>query len=76
MIDARAAELIAKLRLQPHVHLLRTTHNVHEVRSALLTREDVPELRTGDFPLALYRKGLEMRATLRATRPLVSPLNR
>jgi hypothetical protein len=52
---------LPKLRLQPHVHLLRTTHNVHEVRSALLTREDVPELRPGDFPLVLYRKGLDMR---------------
>jgi hypothetical protein len=49
------------LKLQPHVTLLRLSTNVHELRSALLTNQPRPELVRGDFPLAVYRRGIAMR---------------
>lgn len=49
------------LALQPHVHLVRARHNVHEIRGAVLGRAPVPELRQGDFPLVVFRRGIHMR---------------
>jgi Putative DNA-binding domain len=60
-LDPSALGQLPQLALQPHVHLLRVTHNVHEIRSAVVTGQPVPELRTGDFPLVVFRAGLQMR---------------
>lgn len=52
---------VPALQLQPHVHLLRLRHNVHEIRSAVLTGAEVPEPTTGDYPLVVYRNHLQVR---------------
>lgn len=52
---------IPPLRLQPHVRLLRFTHDVHRLRAAVLAGETPPELGRGDFPLVIFRRGLRMR---------------
>lgn len=49
------------LRLQPHASLLRTRHNVHELRSAALLDEPVPSVVEGDFPLVVFRVDRGMR---------------
>lgn len=58
---ARLAQMPA-LRLQPHVTLLRLTHNVHALR-ATPRREGVepPALESGDYPLVVFRRGIKMR---------------
>ena len=51
-----------KLRLQPHVSLLRLSWNVHWVRSATLAgKDEIPELQEGFFPVVVFRRGLKMR---------------
>jgi hypothetical protein len=59
-IDPAALATMPRLRLQPHVGLLRPTTSVHEVRSAALTGAAPPPLREGDFPLVIYREDLRM----------------
>lgn len=49
------------LRLQPHVHLLRLSYNVHEIRSAVLTGGTPPEVAAGDHPVVVYRAGHQVR---------------
>jgi hypothetical protein len=49
------------LVLQPHVTLLRLSWNVHEVRSAVLSQKEAPELREGHFPVVVFRRGTRMR---------------
>lgn len=58
------ARLVAmpRLRLQPHVGLLRLSTNVHEVRAAVLTGAERPALREGDFAVVVYREELRMRS--------------
>jgi hypothetical protein len=60
-LDAVSLMVAPALALQPHVHLLRCTLNVHEVRAAVLTGLDVPQLRPGDYPLVVFRRGIHMR---------------
>jgi len=51
------------LRLQPHVTLLRFTHNVHWLRSTSTPAdgEEVLELEAGDYPVVVFRRGIKMR---------------
>ena len=58
-----AEELVSMpaLALQPHVQLLKLTHNLHHIRSALLSGEDVPELVRGEWYLVVFRRGIKMR---------------
>ena len=60
-IDPAALLTMPALRLQPHVSLLRLSHNVHEIRSAALSGDEPPPLRPGDFPLVVFRRQLGMR---------------
>lgn len=60
-LDAAALVRIPRLALQPHVFLLRATHNVHDVRAALLSRGEVPPLIEGDYPIVVFRRGIGMR---------------
>lgn len=60
-LDAAALVSVPKLALQPHVFLLRASHNVHDVRAALLSRAEVPALAEGDFPIVVFRRGIGMR---------------
>ncbi|MEQ1567109.1 MAG: putative DNA-binding domain-containing protein [Myxococcota bacterium] len=60
-LDPARLMAMPPLVLQPHVHLVRVTTNVHEIRSALLTRAEPPALRRGDFPLIVFRRGYDMR---------------
>lgn len=60
-LDPAALGGLPALDLQPHVHLLRLRRNVHEVRSAVMTRQPVPELVEGDYPLVVFRSRLQMR---------------
>ena len=60
-IDPAALLAMPALRLQPHVALLRLSHNVHEVRSAALRDAEPPPLRAGDFPIVVFRRGIKMR---------------
>lgn len=59
----RAEDLLSmpRLRLQPHVTVLRTSHNVHRIRSAGLLGQQPPPLARGDFPLVVFRRGIKMR---------------
>ncbi|MCB9668846.1 MAG: putative DNA-binding domain-containing protein [Alphaproteobacteria bacterium] len=50
------------LALPPHLTLLRHTTNAHALRGALLTGGDVPPTATGDFPVAVYRRGIAMKS--------------
>lgn len=50
-----------RLRLQPHVQLLRLSHDVHAFRSAVVNETEPGPVRTGDWRLALYRFDLKMR---------------
>lgn len=51
-----------RLKLQPHVKLLRLSWNVHWVRSAVLARKDeVPALVEGEYPVVVFRRGIKMR---------------
>lgn len=52
---------VPPLRLQPHARLLRFTHDVHRLRAAALAGEAPPPLTQGDFPLVIFRRGLQMR---------------
>ncbi len=49
------------LALQPYVGLLRARFNVHHLRSAALAGEPRPDLRAGDFPVAIFRLERQMR---------------
>lgn len=50
------------LQLQPHVRLLRLTHNVHWIRSQSTTSDqEPPELTTGDYPVVVFRRHIKMR---------------
>jgi hypothetical protein len=49
------------LRLQPHVTLLRFTHNVHWIRSRGTRDQEVPEIEAGDYPVVVFRRGIKMR---------------
>ena len=51
------------LRLQPHVTMLRLSHNVHWVRSQATKAgdESVPEVEAGDYPIVVFRRGTKMR---------------
>lgn len=60
-LDPSALLTMPPLRLQPHVTLLRLSRNVHELRSALLTDQDRPEIVEGDYPLVVFRRGIAMR---------------
>jgi hypothetical protein len=60
-LDPARLMTLPPLVLQPHVHLVRCTWNVHEVRSAALSREPLPALRQGDFPLVVFRRERWMR---------------
>ena len=61
-LDPAGLAAMPRLRLQPHVGLLRLSTNVHEVRSAVLTGTAPPPLRDGDFPVVVYREDLRMRS--------------
>jgi len=61
-IDPSRLATMPRLRLQPHVGLLRLGTSVHEVRTAALTGAPVPPLREGDFPVVVYREDLRMRS--------------
>ncbi len=61
-IDAAGLAAMPRLKLQPHVTLLRLTWNVHWIRSAVLAKKEaVPELAEGLFPVVVFRRGLKMR---------------
>lgn len=61
-IDPSALASMPALRLQPHVTLLRNTHNVHALRAtAHQPPEDRPPLTKGDYPLVVFRRGIKMR---------------
>lgn len=60
-LDAAALVSMPRLRLQPHVTLLRLTHNVHWIRSAVLADKEVPELEEGSYPVVVFRRNLKMR---------------
>ncbi|MBX2797168.1 MAG: DNA-binding domain-containing protein [Myxococcales bacterium] len=60
-IEPAALAGLPRLRLQPHVSLLRVRHDVHALRSAVLLGREAPELREGDFPLVVFRRGIKMR---------------
>ncbi|MEZ4235478.1 MAG: putative DNA-binding domain-containing protein [Myxococcota bacterium] len=60
-LDPAALSVTPKLALQPHVHLVLATHNVHEVRGAALGGGPLPALREGHFPLVVFRRGIRMR---------------
>lgn len=60
-IDPADLSSMPKLALQPHVHLLRLHHNTHEIRAAVMTGKPVPELVAGEYPIVVFRKGLNMR---------------
>lgn len=60
-IDPALLTTLPPLMLQPHVSLLRLSHNVHEIRSALLTKREAPALVAGDHPLVVFRRGIAMR---------------
>ncbi len=61
-LDPATLATLPALALQPHVSLLRVGHNVHELRSAILSGgDDGPELTTGDYPLVVFRRHLRMR---------------
>ncbi|MEQ1504181.1 MAG: putative DNA-binding domain-containing protein [Myxococcota bacterium] len=60
-LEPSALVTVPHLRLQPHVHLVRCTHNVHEIRSAVLTRAEPPPLVPGDFPIVVFRRDDAMR---------------
>lgn len=49
------------LRLSPPVGLLRVTHNVHEVRHALMTERPVPAWEAAAAGVVIYRAGREVR---------------
>jgi hypothetical protein len=50
-----------ELRLQPHVTLLSLTWNVHHVRSAISSDQDVPALVSGRWSVVVYRHDRQMR---------------
>ncbi len=60
-LAAEALFTLPPLRLRPAVHLLRLQTNVHEVRAAVLTGADPPELAPADVWLVVYRRGVAMR---------------
>jgi hypothetical protein len=60
-LDPASLITMPALRLQPHVSLLRLTHNVHEIRSAALLDREPPALRAGDYPIVVFRRGIKMR---------------
>lgn len=60
-LDPASLVSLPVLRLQPHVSLLRLGRNVHEIRSAVLSDRDPPALRSGDFPLIVFRRLNKMR---------------
>jgi len=61
-IDPTELAQMPPLRLQPHVRLLRLTHNVHWIRSRATTTEaEVPDLEVGDYPVVVFRRGIKMR---------------
>jgi len=61
-IDPAQLAQMPPLKLQPHVRLLRLTHNVHWIRSRATTSDDTPpELEIGDFPVVVFRRGIKMR---------------
>lgn len=60
-LDPAALLTLPRLRLQPHVSLVRLSTNVHEIRSAVLSSLEAPILRTGDFPLIVFRRENKMR---------------
>ncbi|MCO4746986.1 MAG: putative DNA-binding domain-containing protein [Proteobacteria bacterium] len=50
-----------RLRLQPHVRLLRLQHDVHRFRSAVISDEPLPELAEQAVCLVVFRRALKMR---------------
>jgi hypothetical protein len=50
-----------RLRLQPHVTLLRIAHDVHVYRSAVVSDEARPEVSQRPVCLVVFRRGLKMR---------------
>lgn len=52
---------VPKLRLQPHVTLLRLGHDVHRYRSEVVRELDAGPLVEGPVQLVVFRRGLKMR---------------
>ena len=60
-LDPTTLAGMPRLRLQPHVSLLRVGHNVHALRAAALGGQPLPEVTAGDYPLVVFRRGIKMR---------------
>ena len=60
-IEVTQLSTMPMLELQPHVTLIHATHNIHLVRSAVVSGRDVPDLVPGDFTIVVFRRGIKMR---------------
>ena len=60
-LDLAALSGATRLRLAPHVTLLRLGAPLHRLRAAAMLGEAIPERISGDFPLVIYRAEREMR---------------
>lgn len=61
VLAAHEVSADARLKLQPHVTLLRLRANVHQVRSAVLAEQPAPPLVRGDYPVTVFRLQRGMR---------------
>ncbi len=52
---------VPPLRLNGAVRLLRLSHNVHEIRSAVLTAQPVPAVMSREVPLVVFRRDIRVR---------------
>lgn len=60
-LDLAVLGSATRLRLAPHVTLLRLREPLHQIRAAVLQDEPIPPSELGDFPLVLYRADRQMR---------------
>ncbi len=61
LLDPAEISMDARFVLQPHVRLLRLTHDVHHFRSAVLTGAARPEVAQRTVPLVLFRRERKVR---------------